>query len=114
MLARGLDPLGPTKPRAEGRSLGIFWHTQSLSQILHGSVFFGKKVFLSASPLNCSWRIRNSYVFLDKAPFSVETRGLTGFLPVCQPSQPHKVFRFLPLTNRRGGTGRAARQSSVL
>ena len=31
MLARGLDPLGPIKPSAEGRTPGVFWRTQSLS-----------------------------------------------------------------------------------
>lgn len=113
MLARGLDPLGPNKSSAAGRTLGIFWHTQLLSQIPHrGSIFFGKKVFPSTSPVTCSWRMKNSYVALDKAPFSMETRGLDTFFPVCHPS-PHTVFRFFPLVNRRCGMGRAAKQSSI-
>lgn len=28
---KGFDPLGPIKHSAEGRTLGIFWHTQLLS-----------------------------------------------------------------------------------
>lgn len=62
--------------------------TPSHSKISCGaSTFFGKEVFPSASPLMCSWKIRNSYVSLDKAPLCLETRGL-NVCSSCLPPLP--------------------------
>lgn len=90
-------------PRAE--PLGIFGTPSHSSKILQrGSVFSGKEVFSVTSPLTAPGE-SETQVSLDKAPFSMETRGWTRCcLPVCPHFLPHKVFRFFPFW-QTGGVG---------
>lgn len=79
-------------------------HSPKIPQ--RGSPFFsGKEVFSVISPLTALGE-SETQVSLDKAPFSMETRGWTCCcLPVCPQPLPHQVFRFFPPPRQTGGVG---------
>lgn len=116
MLARGLDPLGPIKPNAEGRTLGLFWHTQSL---LLDPARRNRFLWEESLPINLTteFLLENQKLlrFLGQSIILYGDQGPRHvFFLSATPSNHMEVFRFLPLTNRRCGIGRAARQSSNL
>lgn len=108
VLAGGLTLLAPLNlvlragPGAPG--------PPSLSWIpLEGLLFFEKEVFPSTSPLNCSWRIRNSH-FLEQSTILYGDQGL-GLPSSCLPPLPTSLEALPPQT---GGVGLGGPQSSIL